>query len=339
MRLRRPQRDPIGAFWAWWAGAQDQVESSLSANGGGTGFGELTERVQAIDPALEWEIGPAGSSTYRLCVTSAGQHRNRALAERWRLAGPPSDATWSYASARPAAPDKFDLPLQYGAVELDPAEVRFGVAGGDERHDIDLAVHHPAFVELDEATAASIAFLLVDWLLGEDAVERWIGQIEVAVDPPTPLLGRDEVRARVDDLRAANLEPRFAVLRAKRNERTSSVVVRSPLKRVEYPLFDLHGCIEVVYGKSTDNEGMPVGPAKEALQELTDELEAAGGDDVLFAARMTGEGTRTFDVYVDSGGAGRGAIEGVLSQPRWRRSKTTWTLDPEWTELERYRFR
>jgi len=54
----------------------------------------------------------------------------------------------------------------------------------EHRLSYDVVVHHPEFVQMQESQRQQFVFLVLDWALGEDDVERWVGGVEAAVDAP-----------------------------------------------------------------------------------------------------------------------------------------------------------
>src|SRR6185437_7390187 len=60
---------------------------------------------------------------------------------------------------------------------------------------------HPGFADLPDAVRGQITFLALDWLLGEDAVESWIGAVAWTATPDAdvrpPATGRDPSGAPV----------------------------------------------------------------------------------------------------------------------------------------------
>ena len=54
----------------------------------------------------------------------------------------------------------------------------------DDRARVDVAVHHPEFAAMDEQLRLQVTFLALDSLLGEEAVELWVGEVAAVVDEP-----------------------------------------------------------------------------------------------------------------------------------------------------------
>jgi hypothetical protein len=146
--FRKPNRnsiedDPIRAFWAWWAERRPAVEEAIYARQLPHGLvEELSTKVRAMDPALVWEVGPAGRSRYQLCVSPDGDISRRALTESWvRLA--PTDPQWDYYPARQPTPDASTLKI--GNHSFDAGSLRLATVVDAGRERVDLKVWHPLF--------------------------------------------------------------------------------------------------------------------------------------------------------------------------------------------------
>jgi hypothetical protein len=173
----------IESFWRWWPEARRRIETALFVpNGAGWGTlpSEISSRVKAISPALEFEMCPAHGAQHAFCLSAAGDPVLRRITERWIRAAPEPDETWQFFPSRQPRPEMI---VHIGKQAIVPAEVtlRFEVDRIRERIHIDL--FHPNFVHFDEKTRCNAAFLLLDGALGEDDVERWIGEVQGAIAP------------------------------------------------------------------------------------------------------------------------------------------------------------
>jgi hypothetical protein len=100
--------------------------------------------------------------------------------------------------------------------------------------------------KLPERTRATPTFLLLDWLLGEDGMERWIGRVEVHLTEPAGTVAAEALPEVVRALGERHPNPTWAVLQGRDNSgQPLLVVARRPLKRIDWPLFDLHGRLTV----------------------------------------------------------------------------------------------
>jgi hypothetical protein len=326
----------IADFWSWWADARSKVDAALAARQLGALQDEVSAHVAAIHPELEWEIGNGLHADHVLCVTSAGVMEHRALTERWRLAGPAGDATWEYAGARLPDPAALDIVLTHAGTELALAATRLAVNVDEERQLLDIVVHHPRFHEMEDGPKRYVVYLVLDWVLGEDEVERWIRAVDPSDgDPPdsVPIGALGEI---VSSLRARHTEPNWALFDATGPDGGPMIIVaRRPLKRVEHPLFDLHGEISLPFAARTPM-GLPEASALEQLRAFEDVLMAALGNELLLAGHQTHAGVRTFHVYCDGQGTARAEVDAFLARWSWPGASLAWSLDPEWAVIRPY---
>ena len=176
---------------------------------------------------------------------------------------------------------------------------------------------------------------MLDWLLGEDGVERWVGTIDVAGSnrPTDCRLGRargDRRRPR----KAPQPHPSWAILTTEDASGAPLIVVaRRPLKRVEYPLFDQLGVIRCAFADQTER-GLPGAGSLAWLRDLEDALVDFVGDRAVLAAHRTSAGEREFLLYTDSTGNTSRVVDGWLLS--WPDSAATWRLDPTWSATRPY---
>lgn len=198
MRLFRrgpsgPEPEAIPAFWAWWAAAKDEVAASIAAGDPSTMVEPISSAVRAIDRRLAWELAPGATAQHALVVTPEGDPAVRPVALRWLAAAPAPGSVWEYHASRQPGPLHR---LQLGGVDVDLAGFR-AIAGWDEtRERLDVRLWHPDLADAPAPVRGQLAFLFLDNLLGEDDVERWIGEIE-PLDAPIDGRTPDELRAEV----------------------------------------------------------------------------------------------------------------------------------------------
>ncbi|NLF04495.1 MAG: hypothetical protein GX593_05775 [Actinomycetales bacterium] len=180
----------IGAFWDWWA-AEGEAQASLLFSGNGTpelfeSFGEvLGERVKAIGD-LAVATGPGRTAKHCLVLTAGGDPDLRPVAAAWLAAAPASGEEFEYADHRQAHPDPVSLSLRFEGGELDLVSTT--VLAEVEGPQVHVQLSHPKFAELPENDRVQVAFLFLDAVLGERAVEESIGQVDVV---PQHAVGTD----------------------------------------------------------------------------------------------------------------------------------------------------
>lgn len=317
----------IREFWAWWETVRPRAEKLIAGTPDDAFVAEIGERVSAIHPGLQWEFTGGSDTAHLLVVTSAGDAELRSLAERWRRAAPPADDTFGYASARQGNPDALDgAVLDIAGHRLDLGELRFGAETDTEAGEVHVTVWHPAFPEMPEDARLQVAFLALDWVLGEDRVEIWVGAISAATQPGAHLTagGLADVVAAVippDD------EPRWSTMAGTRKGKPLVALVQTPLKAARWPAYDLHIRIDVPYRERAAN-GFPAPDAFAGLYALEDRIDARV-DGAVVVARETSDGVRTTHLYADRPAAAA-VLEPLLADWPDGRIRMRVTPDPGW---------
>lgn len=200
-QVRARQDEGIAAFWTWWvAEGRAQAAATFDHEDGESvrRLGAvLAERIHAVDPELSFETGSGRTARHVLVVTAAGNPGLRDVARRWLDAAPAADDAFEYAGFRRAVADPSGVAIgldEHRTVDLASATVVTVVDDGK----VHVQVSHPEFASLPDDAQAQITFLLLDALLGEEDVERWVGEVAWTSGhgvPPAPLLDLPEVVA------------------------------------------------------------------------------------------------------------------------------------------------
>jgi hypothetical protein len=331
----------LDAFWTWWRSASPRVAAAFDAGQGESIVDELSARIHAIDPHLAWDTGPGlRGARHHLALSSEGDLARRVLVERWLARAPAPDAAWEYYPARQAtrSDPKVSLRLHDLAdIEIEFAAARVAFETDAVRELVHVTLHHPAFAKLPERERTTTAFLVLDNVLGEDEVERWLGGMLSSVEPipdGKPLAALAEAVAAL--AKTATGE-RFATA----ERRTPSgqpimAVANLALKRVDHLLMDHH--LEVVMPfREQGVQGLPTGAENDALNALEDELLDSLGHDAVFVGHETGDGRRTIHLHV----AGQGPAEDRTRE--WARKHPERPVgidvrhDPGWEVLQKWR--
>lgn len=332
----QPQSEsPVAALWRWWAREGESRFTAAIASGEFGGLaGELGRLVAAIHPALEWETGAGVSSRHSLVITGAGAAELRPLAERIRRAAPAATSDWQYFAARQGNPALFESRLAFGGVDIELGRTVVAVEIDADRQKLDVVLFHPAFSQLGETESNRVAFLALDWLVGEDAVERWIGTIDVALDEPQDAIPIEGFPQIVQAHAQRNPEPGWVLLDAVGASGNPHLVATlRPLRWIDHPLFDLHTEVRLAYSTGRD-DGLPDAGALEELRGYENALEADLGPRGLLVAHESLDGIRTFHWYTDSEDQNaRDIIDGFR---RRTRAAKTHSHDPGWRDLARF---
>jgi hypothetical protein len=296
--LEKNGSSAIAEFWQWWSQARDRVAAGIGDGSIGAMAAEIGDRVAAINDDLQWELSPGRDAEHALVVTSGGDAALRATVSRWLAAAPPTDAMFEYVGARQPDDRAFTARMRMDGHDLDLSELRFAFVIDDNGHAVDVEVFHPEFVRMPEPSRVRVAFLALDWALGEERVELWIGAVEAPAEAPDELRTYEELRATVTALAAHHAEPVYAMLEALTDQGMPLLaVVQVPLKGARWPRFDTHIAVKV--GFPARENGLPTEESLALLRHHEDAIAAAVGGDGEVVAHETCEGVRTLHVYVD----------------------------------------
>lgn len=193
----------IDAWWEAFRGNAKRLEDLFHGKGKWDLPQWMEQHLQAIDPRLMWEFGPARRGKgHRLVITPEWAKFLRPLTNTI-LERAPQLKGWEFLGYRPHE----DLAGAQATVEArtggDLTDVVFSAQLG--KHNlIDLRICSPRTLDADDQPAGRDAFVAVETLLGEERLEKWIGLIEVGPVPAdrkkAGLLPLDRLRARTDAL-------------------------------------------------------------------------------------------------------------------------------------------
>jgi hypothetical protein len=331
-RRKTVPTDAIAAFWTWWAGARPRAEKMIAGATDETLVEEISGRVAAIHPDLHWEFTAGTTSRHLLVVSPGGTPELRSLAERWRREGPAPDETFGYAAARQGRPDALaGARLAIDGHHLDLDELRFHAGHDEDRDCVDVEVWHPAFAGLPEEARGQIAFLALDWLLGEDTVEIWVGAIDAVTTTPGGGLTGPELAALVTGMQPADGEPRWRNMSGIRAGKPILAMAQTRLRPARWPGHDLHIRMDVPYA-SRDENGFPERETLARLHAFEDHV-AQHADGMVVVAHETTDGVRTTHLYADSPVAAE-VLKPLTGGWQDGRVRITVTPDPRWEQVE-----
>ena len=168
----------IDAWWAEFAGRagdldrvfERQLELDLPA--------WMQQHLGAVDERLCWEFGPPlRGPGHRLVVTPEASSELRPLVATL-LERAPRLPGWEFYPHRPAESVAEALRTVEARAGRPCGEVEARVEAGANNL-VDLTFFSPAFVSEEDDSANRSAFVLAESLLGEEALDRWVGGIGV----------------------------------------------------------------------------------------------------------------------------------------------------------------
>lgn len=316
-------------FWGWWQrhGAA-LVDDALEQQSADVLAPEITERLAAVHPNLEWHLVAGTESRHRLIISSGGIAEYRSLAERVIRLAPAADATWSYGAARPAEPDwatsAIQLPGLATPVLLGDARAVWSLDEQTER--VDVVLTHPQFAQMPDDVRLPVLFHALDALLGEDLVADALGSlgVENELGGARPL---DELAAAVHEARQPAPDRGVQLLGFSHRGTPMMWTRFLATRQGQRPLLDLRMTIEVHYAKRSD--GYPKLPLDE-LPDIEGALAERLGDRALLLGITTGRGVRAYHAMVDV--TDRAAVDGIRDLVAADRGlRLGGGYDPEWS--------
>ncbi len=316
----------VAAFWSWWAGAgAGRVTAAARSGEWGRVTGELTARVEAMDPGLVWEVGVEADGRVVLVVSGQGDPRLRALTERWRCAAP-ADGAVDFEPARPGTGQAGLGVVTSGGSHVDLSAARFVVEVDEDHCWLDVGVWHPQFSAVGAEAAESLVFMALDRVLGEDRVEAWLGGVEVVDGPAVSMVDAEGVQAAVGSLERAAGEPWWVTMSGRSDGGVLVVSARRPMSWVAFPVATL--CVRVSLEYPDRGDGLPSGEVLAELAQVEDSLLDSVPTGVVHVVTVTGGGHRDLVCYAPpeadfSGLVGvaeeSGATVSAIDDPGWSR--------------------
>lgn len=142
---------------------------------------------------------------------------------------------WEFRSSQQSDPDAMTQVLKIAGHTLDLAGTVFCAEADEGALRVHVGVFHPVFPQLPKAARQHITYLVLDWLLGEDDVERWIGQVDILDTAPIRPIPAHEVIALVREV-ASHQDPDEWTLARWQDEdgvsRACEFPSRSPMARL-----------------------------------------------------------------------------------------------------------
>ncbi|GAA4207820.1 DUF695 domain-containing protein [Microbispora amethystogenes] len=327
--------EAIAAFWAWWEQARPGIDAHVEAEDPEALAETIGPAVAALHPSLVWEVVPGRFAVHALVVSASGDPELRPFAHRWALAAPPVDAMWEFHPSRQANPQAENVTIDVGGREfgLDRLVVALRVPPGTPR--VDVTAFHPIFPDIDDDARMEATLTALDWLLGEDEVARWVGEIQAAEFEPIDALPAIHLPSVVADVAEGFAEEQWALLEG--HTATGgrlTAAARYPLRPVDFPLFDQHIAVTVPY-EHADADGQPTGASLDALREFEERLTgrlAAHGSAVL-AAHLSADRTRTLHLYADPAADVPPVIEEVTAGWKEGPARVETAEDPSWSAV------
>jgi hypothetical protein len=342
------QAAAVRKFWSWWQSTGARLATMALADGESERLAEpMARHLAAIHPGLTWQVDcdpdslPAVNPDPRhiLVVSGDGDPALQAIASRWRQAAPAANEIWAYSEYRSPAIDPAATVLDLGSAKIDvtSATVSADVRGAH----VDVTMYHPRFAEIPAEQHMSAAFRLLDTVLGEAAVDSWLGTVEAAVEPPSDPVPLTALRTVVDELEAefTDVEGERSWLLTRATSDDGAPILASaqvPLRPSGAARLDTHVDVSVCFSEWTQG-GLPARGSLQRLRDFQDLLNNRLGDTGRVVAHETQRGVRTLHLYVDSTTFALKQLRGTIAGWSQGTVSVTENPDPTWESVQHLR--
>jgi hypothetical protein len=167
------------AFWEWFKANAHLVREAET--GQEDILHALYSQLNKVQKGLTFELGPI-SDNQREFIISADGIRERFPAVQKLVAAAPEFPDWEIIAFR--QPKGFDGRVQFGDIELSPEDIWF--SAHPEGNLTGLKIFLRGLSEQNKQALAGAAFILLDSILGEYALETRVGTIEWEPLPHDP---------------------------------------------------------------------------------------------------------------------------------------------------------
>lgn len=174
----RPPIRTIEKFWDWFASNSSELIGLYAKRD----FAALTEalnrELDKVSNELAWEIGPGKKKPYLLTISAEGNPSLRQLADTMIQFAPKVDG-WEFYSSKPPRHPAGMVYLPERKTQFDTSTWKFIPLERPENGRLDLVILDEHLASANREAALKAVSIYLDELLGEDTVERWIGEFNI----------------------------------------------------------------------------------------------------------------------------------------------------------------
>lgn len=167
----------IDAWWAEFAGRSADLRATFKRQAQMDVPAWMQAHLQTVDPRLCWEYGPAlCGDGHRLVITPESDRQLRPMVDTMLERAPRIDGWEFYPYRPPESVEMAHLTVE-ARVKLTIPDARVSVTRGDH-HRVDVSFRSRSFADIPETQTDHAAFVAAETLLGEEALDRWVGLVE-----------------------------------------------------------------------------------------------------------------------------------------------------------------
>jgi hypothetical protein len=175
MRTRETTLGRISAWWQAFAERLGDIEANLLGQTQWDLKAWMDEQIQAIHPRLRWEFGQDLGGRYLVITCESAHHLQPMVESIVRRA--PEIANWSFREFRPAQEAELIPELVRARTGHHMSSTTVQARLGQCRQ-IDF-VFQSLLAHSNDKVALDVARVALDYLIGEDVVQRWGGHLDI----------------------------------------------------------------------------------------------------------------------------------------------------------------
>lgn len=175
-RFREESMQAINAWWAHFQNKRKNIEAFLEGRAHWNIEDFMADSLQAIDENLMWEFGNEAEGKFNLVITPETERHLRPMVDTI-IQTAPKISNWAFYAYRQPHGYEATVELVKDQSRLDITNLSFN-AEYDDEHLIDLAFKYKG--DASEEALADAVFTSCEYLLGEEILDRWIGDMTFA---------------------------------------------------------------------------------------------------------------------------------------------------------------
>lgn len=192
--------EAISAFWRWFSDHHSDVERMLDRDDTAELSRQINAQIDRMSSQLAWEIGPGLVEPYMFVFPTSGGSEFKAAVGRIMEKAPRIEK-WEFHASRPTRTFQPEVQLPDRGLTFRSIDWHFAMRPSATSGRFDLQVFDDKLAGFDERTALTAVFILLDAVLGEDMVERWIDGIKVLPASSNPnVLPMPTIASRLAEL-------------------------------------------------------------------------------------------------------------------------------------------
>lgn len=171
-----PTLETIQRFWLWFSEHRGEFARLLDSREATRLAGLINEKLEALYPSLQWEMGPGIQKEFQFVISPGGKLDLRPMI-RNIIGLAPQLPDWEFYASRQACPSRLSITLPDSNQTINAESWTCEAVHNPVSGKIDVILHDSSLADMEPKSRLRIALLILDSLLGEDLIEDWLGEL------------------------------------------------------------------------------------------------------------------------------------------------------------------